>query len=158
MHHILTESQVNWFVKGMNGPTVSEQRLDWTTVSLNTTLPVQKSIQDLRIRSKDQEETYVTGTLDAARKICHFLTTKFGGNKTALKKKTAYDTYFLYDNRDPHVTTKTASELLEFTWRTMGEWYLKHEHQIFEKAASTDVENDVSATGNHEVDVILFDH
>lgn len=126
----------------MNGAHVSEYRLGWTSESLNFTLPLQKSIGDLRISHANIQNKQVSGTSGDVAKLVEHITKKTGLNNSALTSKKIFDATFWYTHNPLEHNITRPSDGMEEAYAKIGDWYLKHQKFIFEDPENFAVSDD----------------
>ena len=80
----------------MNSTRTTEDRIEWTSESLNLVLPLISDIQDLQIQKRQQEVFFVKGTLEDATKMKDHLSHKIGVTPAQVERRTRWRPDFWY--------------------------------------------------------------
>lgn len=118
----------------MNGYKVTKEHVATTSDALNVTLPIQKSIEDLRISRTEVNMKLVEGTYEDARKIANYIEEKVGFpalDFTESKEPEEFDANFWYPEENDATLVKRPSDVAEAAYNSVWEYFLKHQDKIF---------------------------
>ena len=99
---------------------MSEYRLGWTTESLNFTLPLQKSIGDLRISHYTRTTMHVKGLLPDVTKLVDHIKEKNRMNNSELTKTKNFNATFWYTYPPQKHKIVRPSDTMEEAYTTLG--------------------------------------
>lgn len=117
----------------MNGFTPTGDHVQMTSAALNVTLPVAKSVDDLRISHTEHVDKLTSGTVQDSRKIADFLEKKLGLPSLAPKgiKTAKFICDFWYTDKTDCEKRIRPSIEAEESWSSISTYYLSHQKFIF---------------------------
>ena len=112
----------------MNGHSPSLNRIDWTSIALNSCLRIQKGFRDLQISKESCQDGFVKGTLKDSKKIgdhiCEVL--EINTSKCQMNRKW-YSNWWYKEIRVVEVLEPISSSL-EVAFQKVGDLYVKHQY------------------------------
>lgn len=129
----------------MNGKYPSTDRILLTANSLNTTLPLCKSMRKLVKQFDFKHSKRVEGTLHDVDLLYNFLVEKLGQPRSAMSKTVNFDANFWYHQGINEKNDQECSQKLEDAWVEVSQWVRRYSKFFIESD-----ENFVEGDGDKE--------
>ena len=110
----------------MNGSHPSEERIGWTTPTLNFTLPIFQSLKQMVISRGDGTKKYQKDTVSDSELIFNFISGKFGFSEAERGKKSKYNCYFWEQDKKVVISGSTPSSRLNEAFETSHAYVSRH--------------------------------
>ena len=114
----------------MNRSHPSEERIGWTTPTLNFTLPIFQSLKQMVISHRDSTKKYQKDTVSDSELIFNFISGKFGSSEAERAKKSKYMCYFWEQDRGVEISGSTPSSHLNEAFQTSHAYVSRHFDRI----------------------------
>ena len=149
--------QINYHVKSMNRLHLSEERIEWTTLTLNFTLPIFQSLKQIVILYEDGTKKYQKDTVSDSELIFNFISGKFGFSEAERGKKSKYNCYFWEQDKKVLISGSSPSFNLNKAFVTSHAYVSRHFDKIvkdFDQILSEnfDDDNDNENSSDEELD------
>ena len=132
---IITHLQVNLYIKRINSAKPSEDRILWTTASLNFGLPILQSLDNLQISKNDHQQAYQKYTQQDSHILHEFLISKFEFVASNLKKIHAYEPHYWEEDISVDILSKSPSSRLNKHYTDANEFVERHYKAVVEDFA-----------------------
>jgi hypothetical protein len=135
----------------MNKHRPTPERVSWTTTALNHFLVLYEDMMSLQITKEERNTEFADGTQQDAMLIYQQIIYRLPVEPRQLAKKVVFDITFWY-NDEPELDHNTIpSDLLEESFDTVGDLYVKHQAmwddaKEVESASEDEEESDESDT------------
>ena len=134
-NNIITHSQVNLYIKKLNSTKPSEDRIMWTTSSLNFGLPILQSLKNLQISKKNHHQSYQKQTQQDSDILHKFLISKMNLVPSQLRKTHAYIPHFWEEDLMVDIISKSALSRLNKHYTEANEFVERHYRAVVEDFA-----------------------
>ena len=114
----------------MNRLHLSEERIGWTTPTLNFTLPIFQSLKQIVISCGDGTKKYKKDTVSESELIFNFISGKFGSSEAKRGKKSKYNCYFWEQDKEVAISGSTPSSHLNEVFETSHAYVSRHFDRI----------------------------
>ena len=114
----------------MNRLHLSEERIGWTTPTLNFTLPIFQSLKQMVISCGDGTKKYQKDTVSDGVLIFNFISGKFGSSEAESGKKSKYNCYFWEQDKKVVISGSTPSSCLNEAFETSHAYVSRHFDKI----------------------------
>ena len=114
----------------MNGSHPSEEKIGWTTPTLNFTLPIFQSLKQMVILHGDGTKKYQKDTVSDSVLIFNFISGKFRSSEAERAKKSKYNCYFWEQDKKVVISDSTPSLCLNEAFETSHAYVSRHFDRI----------------------------